>query len=390
MVGFFTAPAIAWGTGALEQLSALGARRAAVVVDPAVASQAGPRRVVEELEQGGASVTSFADRSVSNRVEAVGELAGRLRGFGPDWVVAVGGGTTIDGAKAARLLLERPDLSLEKPPVDLAVPERPRTHLAAVPTTSGSGAEASWSVDLVTPDGTPVELAHRTLVPDWAIVDPMLAATLPASAVAAGALEAAAQACEAYLSAWANPFSDALAVDALSTVVRRLLSSLRWSDDVDARASLHYAATEAGLAQSNSQRGIAHALARALARPTALGYGTLLGIVLPAALEFDRPSARERLEALADVLRSPGESAVLPVAERLRRLAASSGAPTDLTSAGITPEVIAAERPRIVADTLRSPAVLANPRVPSGPDVERLLDGLATAGTAGSARGRST
>jgi alcohol dehydrogenase len=386
MVGFVTAPSVAWGPGAIEQLSGLGARRAAVVLDPAVAGLEGPRRVVEELERAGTGVARIADARPSTAVGEVRALAERLRASDPDWIVAVGGGTTLDATKAARWLLERPELALERAPVDAAIPDRPRTRLAAAPTTSGSGAEASWSVDLFGADGAPFELAHRTLVPDWAIVDPRLAAGLSVPAVVEGALESAALACEAYLSAWASPFSDALAFDALRTVVHRLPHARRWSDDVDAREALHYAATEAGLAQSNAQRGVAHALARSLVRPTGLAYGTLLAIVLPAVLDFDRPSARDRLEELAAALRSPEETAAVPVAERLRRLASSSGVPVDLAAAGVPPARVVEDRARIVAETLGSPAVLANPRVPSAGDLEELLATVTGAGGAGRSR----
>jgi len=376
MVGFFTAPSIAWGTAALEQLSGLGARRAVVVVDPAVARREGPRRAAEELEHGGASVTVLDDRPTSPRTDDVGTLAARLRGLDPDWIVAVGGGTTIDAAKAARLLLERPGLELESAPIDVALPAAPRSRLVAVPTTSGSGAEASWAVDLVARNGAPIDLADRSLVPNWAIVDARFADGLPRAEAIAGGFEAAGLACEAYLSAWANPFSDALAVDVVRTVVRRLPHALRWSDDPDVREALHGAATMAGLAQSNAQRGLAHALARALVRPTGLGYATLLGIVLPAVLEFDRPGARERLEGLAESLRTPDETSSPSVAERFRRLASTCGLPSSLAAAGVRPEAIAQDRARVVAETLRSPAVLANPRVPSAADVEGLLDVL--------------
>ena len=388
MVAFVTAPSIAWGPGALEQLSGLGAARAAVVVDPAVAAHEGPRRVVEELERAGASVLTVADGVVSNHLEAIAGLADRLRHFDPDWMVVVGGGTAIDAAKAARLLLERPELSLAQPPVDLGLPERLRVHLAAAPTTSGSGAEASWVADLVAPNGAPLEVAHRSLVPEWAIVDPGLAEGLPPAALVAGAFETASLACEAYLSAWANPFSDALAVDAVRTVVRRLPHALRWSDDPDARPALHYAATSAGIAQSNSQRGLTHALARALVRPTGLAYATVLGVLLPFVLEFDRPAARERLEALAETLRLPEEGSLPSVADRLRRLATSSGAPTNLLGAGATTSAIVAERSRIVAETLRSPAVLANPKVPTGPEVEELLAVVVEQSARETSRGR--
>ena len=377
MVGFVTAPAIAWGAGALEQLSGLGAQRAAVVLDPAVAGHEAPRRAIEELERAGASVAVIGDRPVSARLGDVVDLAARLRGADADWVVAIGGGTTIDAAKAARLFVERPELSPERPPVDPSLPERPRTRLAAVPTTSGSGAEASWAVDLFDTDDRPVELAHRSLVPEWAIVDPRFAGELAPEAVVDGALQSAALACEAYLSAWASPFSDAFAVDAVRTVTHRLPHALRWSDDPEARAALHYAATMAGIAASNAQRGVAHALARALVRPTGLGYGTLLGIALPAVLDFDRPSCRDRLETLAEALRAPGETTTVGVAERLRRTAAVCGVPPDLAAAGAEPARVDAARARIVADTLRSPAVLANPRVPTPADVAALLAAIA-------------
>ena len=389
MVGFVTAPSIAWGTGAFEQLSGLNARRALVLIDPSVASHEGPRRALEELERSGASVTTLADRPFSTRIEAVTELAGRLRGTDPDWIVAIGGGTTLDAAKAARLLLERPEVDLARLPVDLALPEPPRSRLAAVPTTSGSGAEASWAVDLFAPEGSPLELAHRSLVPEWAVVDPLFAHGLSAPALVAGAFETAALACEAYVSAWANPFSDALAVDALRTVLRRLPHAVRWSDDPDARAALHYAATEAGLAASNAQRGLAHALARALVRPTGLSYATLLTVVLPPTLEFDRPGARERLEGLAEMTRLPTDGGVPSVAERLRRLAASVGAPADLRATGVDPGTLAAERDRIVAEALRSPAALANPRVPTPAELGVLLDAVQARSPAGAASGRT-
>jgi alcohol dehydrogenase class IV len=374
MTGFFTAPRIAWGPGAIEQLSGLGARRALVVVDPTVARAGGHRRVVEELAKSDTTVEVVDDLAAPDRPDDLARLVARITGARADWVVAVGGGRVIDGAKAARLLAGRPDLSLTSfsPVVDL--PDPPPVRAVAIPTTSGSGSEASWSADLWAADGTPVELAHRALVPDWALVDPAFAEALTPELRIDGALETAGQALESYLSAWANPFSDALAVDALATVLERLPHALRWSDDPDAKAALHYAATSSGLAASNAQRGVAHALARSLLGPTGLSYGRLLGIVLPAVLEFDRPSARDRLEALTTaVMRGEGANRV-PLAVRFARLFESFRIPTDLASAGVDPERVRGPRATIVAHVLRSPAVLANPRVPSAEEVGRLLD----------------
>jgi len=376
MTAFFTAPPIAWGPGAIEQLSGLGVRRAVILIDPAVARDPGVRRIVEELEKTGATVETIADVADLDSIASAHRVRERMRGHPPDWIVAVGGGRTIDGAKGARLSIECPDLSLDALPAVLPLPERPASQLVAIPTTSGSGAEASWTVDLTGTDGTLLEISDRRLVPDWALVDPTFATSVPPSGIVPGALEAMAQATEAYLSAWSNPFSDALALDAVGTIVRRLPHAVKWSDDPDARSAIHYAATSAGLAASNAQRGIAHALARALVGPTGLPYAQLLGIVLPYALDFDRPAARERIEILSSVAAAPDERTAIPLPVRLRKLYESLRFPRDLPAAGVPSDRLSSERDAVIENTLRSPAALANPRVPSAADVAALLEAV--------------
>lgn len=376
VTAFFTAPALAWGPGAIEQLSGLGARRAYLVVDRAVAGKEAPLRAVEELVKAGATVETSADLDRPQRTTVVRELAERMRRFGPEWIVAIGGGALLDGAKAARLRLEVPELLLDAPPSVVPFPEAPVSRLVAVPTTSGSGAEASWTCDLVAEDGNPFEIAHRALVPDWALLDPAFASDLPPAELRAGGLATAAVAIEAYLSAWSSPFSDALAIGAVRSVVRHLPRVLKWTDEPEARAALHYAATEAGIAASNAQRGVAHALARALQGPTGLPYGTLLGLLLPPVLDYDRPAARERLETLATSLALPDEPVRLDLPTRLRRLAQSVGAPADLLSAGVALGPLRDRRDELVASAQRSPAIVANPRVPTADELRALLDQL--------------
>lgn len=374
MTGFFTAPRIAWGPGAIEQLSGLDAHRAVVAVDHAVEGRDGARRITEELAKTDCAIEVVGLPEAPDRVDRIGVLAERLTAFAPDWLVVVGGGRAIDASKAARLVFERPGLDLRAalPGLDLDGPHRLR--LAAVPTTSGSGSEASATADLWTAEGVPFEFAHRALTPEWALLDPAFAASLSPDLLLDGGFEIAVQALEAYLSAWANPLSDALAVDALATVLERLPHALRWSEDPDAKAALHYAATAAGLAASNAQRGVGHALARALSGPTGLSYGRLLGLLFLPVLEFDRPSARDRLEALTTaVLR--GENPVrTPLATRWGRLLETFRCPATLPAAGVDTSRLAAVRDQVIAHALGSPAVLANPRVPSSDDLGSFLD----------------
>jgi alcohol dehydrogenase class IV len=372
MSGFFLTPRVGWGPGAIEQLSGLGARSALVVVDPNVARRRAERRIVEELAKSDTAVEVIVATTEPDRSTEVRSLSDRIARSGADWVVVVGGGRTLDGVKAARLGAEMPGAELATITPVHALPDPPRRRLVALPTTSGSGAEASGSVDLTDDGGAPFEVAHRALLPDWALLDPALAEGLPVDRVVDGGFEVLGVAVEAYLSAWSNPIGDALAASAVATVVERLPHAVRWSEDPEAREALHYAATSAGLASSNAQRGVAHALARALAGPTGLSYGRLLGMALPFALEFDRTGARDRLERLADRVRARDDRTEASLAERVRRLADLVRLPATVRAAGGTVDAALGDLPRVVAAARRSPGTLGNPRVPTDDDLRTL------------------
>ncbi len=371
MTGFFFAPKVGWGPGAIEQLSGLGARSALVLVDPEVARRRGERRVLEELGKSDTAVESLVVDAPERWTE-VTALAGRIGRAAGDWVVAVGGGRTIDAAKAARFQAEVPDADLRAFPPLREMPDPPLRRLVALPTTSGSGAEVTWSADLETEDGDPFEFAHRALLPDWALVDPALADGLSVERIVDGGFQSLALATEAYLSAWSNPIGDALASGTVATVLERLPHAVRWSEDPEAREALHYAATSAGLAASNAQRGLAHALARALVRPTGLAYGRLIGIALPFVLDFDRSGARDRLERLADRVRPRDDTGDVPLAERVRRLAEVVRLPATVRAAHGNVDAALAGMAGIVAATRRSPGTLGNPRVPTDDEVRAL------------------
>jgi 1-propanol dehydrogenase len=372
MTGFFLAPRIGWGPGAIEQLSGLGARAAVVLVDPNVARQRAERRIVEELAKSETAVETIVADAVPDTQAAVEGLAASLGRSSADWVVAVGGGRLLDAVKAARFGGELDGVDLAVVTSAHAAPDPPRRRLVALPTTSGSGAEVTWTADLTAADGLPLEVAHRALIPDWALVDPALAGGLGVDLVVDGGLETLAAATEAYLSAWSNPLSDALATSAAATVLERLPHAVRWSEDPDAREALHYAATSAGLAASNAQRGLAHALARALVGPTGLSYGRLVGIALPFVLEFDRSGARDRLERLTESVRPRDERGDASLADRVRRLAELVHRPLTVRAGGGNTAAALDGLDRVVAGTRRSPGILSNPRVPTDPELRAL------------------
>jgi len=129
----------------------------------------------------------------------------------------------------------------------------------------------------------------------------------------------------------------------------------------------------AGLAASNAQRGLSHALARALEGPSGLPYARLLGLALPHVLEFDHPSARSRLETLADRARDRDDRSDASLGQRLRRLYTQLAFPGTVRAAGGDLARVENDRATILSRTLRSPGALGNPRVPTEPDLGNLL-----------------
>ncbi len=372
-MGFFTAPRICLGRGAIEQLSALEARRAFVVVDPWLAAHDRHRRMLEELQKTETTIEVFSQVVIEPTIKSVDAGIEPVRAFGPDWIVAIGGGSTIDTAKGLWIRYARPDLAFEQltPLVDLQL--RPRARFVAVPTTSGSGSDASWACWLKDGKGGLLEIASRELVPDWTLLDPELPTSNPPSVSVQGGAEMLGAALEAFVSSWSNPFTDSLAREAVQQGITQLPRTLRHGDDPEVREPLHYAATLAGLAASNAQLGLAHALAAAVAAAFALPYGRILGVLLPYVVEFNYPAARDKYGTLGGSLGAAAMNGRSVLSDRLRALWDQLGVPRTLEAAGI--EVPVFERGiRSCAENARdSPSFGANPRIPSSQDLDLLL-----------------
>ncbi|MCI4325075.1 MAG: iron-containing alcohol dehydrogenase [Thermoplasmata archaeon] len=371
----FTSPRVVLGPGAIETLSGLGAKRPFVVVDSTLRDGPGHRRVVEELEKvDGAVATSWTEVRIEPSLLDIEPGVGAIRSASPDLVVALGGGSTIDTAKALWIRFVHPDLPLTEvtPMVELSL--RTRAGLVAIPTTSGSGSEGTWTAELRAEDGRPVDVATRELVPDWALLDARLAETVPAPRRADAAADLLGHALEAAGSEWANPFSDALARDALATALTVLPKLVKHPDDDELRGAIHHAATLAGIAASNAQLGVAHALARALGPSTGLSHGRLVGILLPYATEFNYPSARDRYGRLGGPLGPPLAANRSALAERVRGVLGPLGIPRTLADAGVDRQRADAGRALAIAHAARTPSAIANPRVPSESELAGLLD----------------
>ena len=225
-------------------------------------------------------------------IRAGAELLDRLR---PDLLVAVGGGSVIDAAKAMRLFHEHPEVTLREltlPFLDARkrVARYPQgehsVRLVAVPTTSGTGSEVSPAA-VITAGDRKLTLVDYSLVPDMAVVDPTLTLTMPPELTADTGIDALTHALEAYVSIFASPYTDAFCLQAIHLILDALPRAVADGSDLRARTDMANAATIAGLAFSNAFLGVNHALAHAVGARFGVAHGRANGVFLPHVLRYN-------------------------------------------------------------------------------------------------------
>ncbi len=348
---------IRFGDGAAgvltEELARLGVGRPLLVTDPGVRDAGLVERVVRA---GDWSPAEIFDETPGNPTEAAVRAALDLyRAEGCDGVVALGGGSAIDCAKAVALLAVHPgDLGDYRPGGAEIGPVAP---LIAVPTTAGTGAEVGRACSVTLDDGRKIACLDPHLVPRCAICDPELTLTLPPAITAATGMDALSHGIEAVLSTRANPPVAAIALDCVARAARWIERAVADGGDRTARREMMMAALEGGLSLQKGL-GAVHAASHPLG---ALGHhhGTLNAILLPPVLRFNRTRAAaaiDRLAAAADV------PAGTDLADWIEALTRRIGLPTGLRELGVREEALPAIAARAAEEHLNA----TNPR-PAGP-----------------------
>lgn len=228
-------------------------------------------------------------------VEAIAELENPEHAESGNWataeaVVAIGGGSALDTGKALSAALKHPHpISRYLEGVGTEKPTGAKIPFVAVPTTAGTGTEATKNAVLsdVGEDGFKKSLRHDRFIPDVAVVDPLLQMLCPREVTAASGMDAIAQLLEAYTSTTANPLTDALALDGLASAGRSFIRVVEHGEtDVDARAGMAYAAHLSGRCLSNAGLGAVHGLAGPAGAHSAAPHGAFCGILLAPAIEM--------------------------------------------------------------------------------------------------------
>jgi len=320
---FFCPVKIVAGALALEhvpfELSTRGAKRPLIVTDRGVRGAGLIALVEAALESGGFPASLlFDDVPQDSSTVSVAGIARMYRKEGCDALIAVGGGSVIDTAKAANILVSEGGDDL-RAYAGTNVLKRALKPLVVLPTTSGTGSEVT-SVSVVRDADTGVKLPFMSqyLLPDVAVLDPRMTLGLPPLLTAATAMDAMTHAIEAFTCLGKNPVSDAYALGAIQKIASNVLEVLAHPSDKERRLELAIAATMAGIAFSNSMVGVVHALGHSVGAVTHVPHGVCMSVLLPYGLEYNLGTRSESIGALLAALSGPETYARVPAPERAR------------------------------------------------------------------------
>ena len=391
----FTLPRdIYHGENALEALKTFKGKKAFVCVGGGSMKRFGfLDRVVQYLQEAGMEVKLFEGIESDPSVDTVMKGAKEMQDFGPDWIVAIGGGSPIDAAKAMWIKYEYPDCTFEDMCKVFGIPTlRNKAKFCAISSTSGTATEVTaFSIVTDYKKGIKYPIADFEITPDVAIVDPALAQTMPKKLVAHTGMDALTHAIEAYVSTANCDYTDPLALHAIEMIRDDLVDS--YNEDKKARNEMHNAQCLAGMAFSNALLGIVHSMAHKTGAVFGdLGahiiHGAANAMYLPKVIAFNAKdeTAKKRYAKIADVIGLSGhtdDEKVKALITYVRGLndklniphcIKNYGADSYPTEQGFVPEQVFLERLHDIAvNAVADACTGSNPRQPSVEEMEKLL-----------------
>ena len=382
------------GKGSLEALKTLPGKKAIICVGGGSMKKFGfLDKAVEYLKEAGMEVKLFEGIEPDPSVETVMKGAQVMSEYEPDWIVAMGGGSPIDAAKAMWIKYEYPEITFEDMCKVFGIPPlRKKAHFCAIPSTSGTATEVTaFSIITDYQKGIKYPIADFEITPDVAIVDSELAETMPKKLVAHTGMDAMTHAIEAYVSTCNCDYTDPLALHAIEMIQENLVDS--YNGDAESREKMHNAQCLAGMAFSNALLGIVHSMAHKTGAAFAdygahIIHGAANAMYLPKVIEFNAKdeTAAKRYAKIADFMNLGGstvEEKVQLLIEYLRGMndklniphcIKNYGADSYPTEQGFVPEdVFLAKLPEIAKNAIADACTGSNPRQPSQEEMEKLL-----------------
>ena len=375
----FTLPRdIYYGKGSLEQLKNLKGKRAVLALGGGSMKKFGfVDKALEYLKEAGIEVRLIEGIEPDPSVETVFKGAEVMKEFQPDWIIAMGGGSPIDAAKAMWVFYEHPETTFDdiKDPFTIP-PLRNKATFIAIPSTSGTATEVT-AFSVITDYKTEIKypLADFNITPDVAIVDSELAETMPAKLTAHTGMDALTHAIEAYVATLHSPFTDPLALQAIEMIDEYLLKS--YDGDSEAREQMHYSQCLAGMAFSNALLGITHSMAHKTGAVFHIPHGCANAIYLPYIIDFNKKDALDRYAKIAKRLGLSGttdDELVDSLTSLIKELNKKMSIPSTLKEYGIDEEEFKAKVDMISERAIADACTGSNPRQLNKDEMKKIFE----------------
>ena len=333
--------------------------------------------VCASLKSAGIAVTLFCEVESDPSVHTVTVGATLARDSGADIVIALGGGSPLDAAKAISVMATHSGNIVDYEKTALT---RNGIPVIAIPTTAGTGSEVTKFVVITDTDRkVKMLISSPFLIPRVALLDPQLTLSIPPAFTAGPGMDALTHAIEAFQSSLAAPTTDVFALSAIRLIGGNLVKATLNGANVEARTAMLLGQMHAGLAFGNASVALVHAMSRPLGAHFGIPHGQANAILLPWVMEYNRPACPEKFVRIAEALDCDVQGLPLKEASRLavttvREIYADTGLPLTLAELGVPAESL----PQLAQDASQSGSVLFNPRKPTLSEIEQLYHSCLT------------
>lgn len=383
MESFNVKTQVFFGEGSLRRLSQLNCHKAFIVTDPFMVKSGVINKITDEISKGNVEYLVFSEIVPDPSVEIVAKGIEVMIKFDPDVVIALGGGSAIDAAKAICEFNSKLKANKES-----NMESNKKIKLIAIPTTSGTGSEVT-SISVITDKNKNVKypLISEELQPDEAILVAELVCTVPDFITADTGMDVLTHDIEAFVSTRATDYTDALAEKSIKLVFQNLINAYRDGNDLEARTKMHNASCIAGMAFNNASLGLNHGMAHIIGAKFHISHGRANAILLPYVIEFNADIkdfnsnnytyAAKRYSQIAKLLGLPSSNAYQGVKSliiAINMILKELNIPTSLKETGIKEEDFKREVNEMASIAIEDRCTKTNPRVPSCEEVITLFD----------------
>jgi len=377
----FSCPFIVYGDNALEYIAQIQGKKAFIVTDKNIIKLGLAKLVTDQLDAINIKWQIFDEVEPEPSLNTIKKGGVAVGKYQPDWVIGIGGGSCMDAAKAIIVLLVRPDLEPDSIIASDTYNFRAKARLMAIPTTSGTGAEATSIMVLTdTKEQRKIGTMNTECMPDVAILDPVMVAGMPPQITADTGMDVITHAIEGYASTWGTSITDGPGLIATRKAFEYLSRAHKNGDDLEARKEMQNAAILGGMSFGNSMAGLAHSTGHAIGAIFHIPHGRTVGLFLPYTMEYLINGSEETTAKYAEIARycrissaSSDKECAKALVVKIRAVAKEIGQPLSVKDCGIDKAKYDESIPGLIDRALNEAGSMTVTRIPGTEDLDKIF-----------------